>query len=326
MCGEKFFLLERNGDIYSCVRGQGNPDFYYGNIFENSVDEIIATGAGKIYMAHNSLGFNEDCAECGYLHLCKTGCPYVKKQYGSNKSYTCLLQKEIYKKNAEESETEVYPYQYLMKVHPLEANKYCDEKIEENSLPDLISKDASLRKIYDPEAFILLCDGVEYYLESQILKRSRDIIFIEDNSEIKLYIRKDVMDALSDYPVNNSLYMMLLSGDAVVYGDEQRLKQAHIMTHQIFKSVVVEGKSDKEGYFAVDIMPIIAPYFKYLPQDKPNNLFFTTYALRDYHYIKQKNNGYYHIAAMNLPFQNIEFFYIKIEEETVNEFGKSQEL
>lgn len=26
-CGEKFFLLERNGDIYSCVRGQKNEDF-----------------------------------------------------------------------------------------------------------------------------------------------------------------------------------------------------------------------------------------------------------------------------------------------------------
>ena len=27
-CGEKFFLLEKNGDIYSCVRGQKNKDFY----------------------------------------------------------------------------------------------------------------------------------------------------------------------------------------------------------------------------------------------------------------------------------------------------------
>ncbi|HAB66832.1 MAG TPA: radical SAM/SPASM domain-containing protein, partial [Firmicutes bacterium] len=33
-CGEKFFLLERNGDIYSCVRGQKNSDYYYGNIYK----------------------------------------------------------------------------------------------------------------------------------------------------------------------------------------------------------------------------------------------------------------------------------------------------
>ena len=41
-----------------------------------------------------------------------------------------------------------------------------------------------------------------------------------------------------------------------------------------------------------------------------NNIFFTTNALRDYHYTKQKNNAYYHIDAINLPFQNIEFYYI----------------
>ena len=40
------------------------------------------------------------------------------------------------------------------------------------------------------------------------------------------------------------------------------------------------------------------------------NIFFTTNALRDYHYTKQKNNAYYHIDAINLPFQNIEFYYI----------------
>ena len=44
-----------------------------------------------------------------------------------------------------------------------------------------------------------------------------------------------------------------------------------------------------------------------------NNLFFTTSYLRDYHYLKQKNNAYYHIQAINLPFQNIEFYYIKEE-------------
>ena len=44
-----------------------------------------------------------------------------------------------------------------------------------------------------------------------------------------------------------------------------------------------------------------------------NNLFFTTSSLRDYHYLKQKNNAYYHIQAINLPFQNIEFYYIKEE-------------
>ena len=29
---------------------------------------------------------------------------------------------------------------------------------------------------------------------------------------------------------------------------------------------------------------------------------------------KQKNNAYYHIKAINLPFQNIEFYYLDMEE------------
>ena len=44
-----------------------------------------------------------------------------------------------------------------------------------------------------------------------------------------------------------------------------------------------------------------------------NNLFFTTSYLRDYHYLKQKENAYYHIQAINLTFQNIEFYYIDKE-------------
>ena len=48
-----------------------------------------------------------------------------------------------------------------------------------------------------------------------------------------------------------------------------------------------------------------------ISKENPNNLFFTTSSLRDYHYTKQKNNAYYHIQAINLPFQNIEFYYIE---------------
>ena len=48
--------------------------------------------------------------------------------------------------------------------------------------------------------------------------------------------------------------------------------------------------------------------------DNPNNIFFTTSSLRDYHYTKQKNNAYYHIQAINLPFQNIELFYVDCKE------------
>ena len=46
-CGEKFFLLLRNGDIYSCVRGIKNPNFYYGNIYKDSVSNILKNSFEK---------------------------------------------------------------------------------------------------------------------------------------------------------------------------------------------------------------------------------------------------------------------------------------
>ena len=84
-------------------------------------------------------------------------------------------------------------------------------------------------------------------------------------------------------------------------------------THQIYKGVLDNTKSDKTGYYKYDITNFIKEYKDNYSFDNPNNLFFTTNSLRDYHYLKQKNNAYYHIQAINLPFQNIEFYYLDKE-------------
>ena len=325
LCGEKFFLLERNGDIYSCVRGQKNPDFYYGNIYRDTVEQILRNGSLQSFRAHGRVGFDAECAACEHLHLCKTGCPYVKNRNGSAKSYTCLLQKQIYAKRQEPAGPENYAYTYLQQVHPELADRYYQESFTENSLPDLIRRDPKLQKVYDPEAFLLRCDGTDLPAHSQLLKPSRVILHLAEETSLQLFIRKDVMDALADYPVNNSLYMMLLSGNMVVYGDEQRQKQEHIATWQIFKNTVVGLPSDKEGYYCVDLMPLLRPWLKMLPKDVCNNLFFTTAALRDYHYYKQKNNGFYHIAALNLPFQNVEFYAVDLE-DLINEIDQAENI
>lgn len=313
-CGEKFFLLEKNGDIYSCVRGQKNKDFYYGNIYKNTPEEILETAFNKILEAHNKLPFNDECSKCKYLYLCKTGCPFVKNTYKTNKSYTCKLQQELYKDWNYEKDifNEESVYHYISKMHEDRIRDYYPRTSinEHKELIDLIEEDPKLKYIYDPNCFILKVDNEEYKLESQIIKRSREIVYFHDKTNIELYIKDNLLDELSDYPNNNSLYMMLLSGDTICYGDEKRTKQAHIMTHQIYKGVLEKNESDKEGYFKVNITNIIKEYYKYLSIDNPNNLFFTTSALRDYHYTKQKNNAYYHIDAINLPFQNIEFYLI----------------
>lgn len=318
-CGSKFFLLEKNGDIYSCVRGQKNPQFYYGNIYSDDVNQILKNANEKIFKVHNKLGFNEECADCGYLYLCKTGCPFVKNTYESNKSYTCKLQQKLYEDrnyNKDFNNREMV-FDYISKNHPELMNKYELPKIPNDvpSLESIIASDSNLKYIYDKEAFILKVDDVEYVLESQILKRRRDFICITPENRVSIYLKKNIFDEVCDYPENNALYIQILSGDTIVYGDENRNKQRHIANQMIYKGVICENESNKENYYMIDISNFINEYGKYLSKENANNILFTTTALRDYHYSKQKNNGYYHIQAMNLPFQNIEFYYLKFEEE-----------
>lgn len=317
-CGEKFFLLEKNGDIYSCVRGQKNPDYYYGNIYMNSVEEILNSAYQKIFNNHNKLPLNDECSRCSYLYLCKTGCPFVKNTYNSNKSYTCKLQLKMYKDRnyLENTQKEEFLYKYVSKMRLEDSSLYIPKKDKELDYPNLeqiIASDNKLKYIYDSNSFILKVDGNEYQLESQIIKKTRDIVYFTCNSKIEIYMKKPLIGEQSDYPDNNSLYIMLLSGNLVTYGDEDRTKQRHIATIQIYKGVLDSIYSNKEGYYKYDISNFIKEYKSQYSTDSPNNIFFTTASLRDYHYLKQKNNAYYHIQAINLPFQNIEFYYIDKE-------------
>ena len=316
-CGKKFFLLEKNGDIYSCVRGQKNKDYYYGNIYKNTIEEILTNAELKIFNNHNKLPFNDECTKCGYLYLCKTGCPFVKNNYNTNKSYTCLLQQRMYKdrnysKDIYNDET---VYKYLSNMRNIDLTKYIPNKVSNNNqdLLNIINNDKNLKYIYDSDSFILSVDGIEFKLESQIIKKTRDIIYITKTSKIEIYMKKNLINEVCDYPENNSLYIMLLSGDLITYGDENRTKQRHIATHQIYKGVLDNNISSKKGYYKYDISSLIKEYSKEYSLSDPNNIFFTTSSLRDYHYLKQKNNAYYHINAINLPFQNIEFYYIDKE-------------
>ena len=182
------------------------------------------------------------------------------------------------------------------------------------TLLEQIDADQNLKYIYDDNSFILKVDGEEYPLSSQITKNFRDIIYLSPISKVEIYLKKNLLSEQCDYPENNSLYIMLLSGSLVTYGDEQRTKQRHIATHQIYKGVLDNNSSSDDDYYKYDITNLIREYRNEYSKEEPNNLFFTTSALRDYHYLKQKNNAYYHIQAINLPFQNIEFYYIDKEE------------
>lgn len=316
-CGEKFFLLEKNGDIYSCVRGQKNKDYYYGNIYNDSVEKILKTATSKIFLNHNKLPFNEDCKSCGYLYLCKSGCPFVKNNYNTNKSYTCKLQQKMYKDRGynRDNYNDEFVYAYVNKMRVCDIKDYIPKRKnnEYPSLEEIIEKDIKLKYIYDNDVFILKVDEVEYNLASQIIKNTREFIYLTPKSKITIYMKKHLIKEECDYPENNSLYIMILSGNMVTYGDENRIKQRHLATHQIYKGVLDSKDSSKQSYYEYDITDLIMQYNDNFSIENPNNIFFTTSSLRDYHYLKQKENAYYHIQAINLPFQNIEFYYIDKE-------------
>jgi uncharacterized protein len=181
------------------------------------------------------------------------------------------------------------------------------------TLEEIIESDKKLKYIYDDNSFILSVDDNEYKLSSQITKNARDIIYIVPTNKVYIHMKKNMISEESDYPENNAMFIILLSGNLVTYGDEGRTKQRHVASYQIYKGVLDSKKEIKKGYYSYDITNMFKEYKEQFSEENPNNIFFTTSALRDYHYLKQKNNAYYHIQAINLPFQNIEFYYIDKE-------------
>ncbi len=265
-CGTKFFLLERSGDMYSCVRGQKDPDFYYGNILREDVQDIMDRAFDKIETVKEETEEDPECASCGCKYLCRGGCPFVRHIYHSGKSYTCLLQKEL------------YPFWGM-------------EPEERPDLERLIASDPRLAPVYAEDAFTLRVNGTEYPLQSQILKNERLFLYFTPEDKIEIKMKKDMIRADSSWLENNALFIQLLSGDTVTYGDEGRKKQRHMMTHLIYKGVLdqhIEG-----DFYVVDISALLVMYAPYLSRENANNIFFTTSDLRAYHYVKQKENGYY---------------------------------
>lgn len=327
-CGEKFFLLQSNGEMYSCVRGQGIEPFHYGNIFNDSVDTILSNGQHKILSTHQTEGFHSDCIECEYLHLCNTGCPFVKYQKHKGKSYTCALQKEIYKDNPlsyppiENDDKKILNLDsYKLQVHPNLAikNKNSDmhDKIvlpndlhdSKNSLHNLIDNDSSLKELYSSEKIIFEQNSKTTALESQILKHSRSLYSIFEDESIFIHIHKSLFSINCNDIVRNTLYLQMLRDTPIIYGDEKRTKQEHLFTYQVYFNALEQSNKFGKDFLQFNLAPLLKIHNKMYKKDILNNLFITTSYLRDYHYNKQKNNAFYHVQAINLPFQNIEFYW-----------------
>ncbi|MCW5207504.1 SPASM domain-containing protein, partial [Desulfobulbus sp. US2] len=323
-CGSKFFLLQVDGKVYSCPRGQSSEEYYYGNIFEESIETIINNGWATIERNENRLEIDDACAECAYMPYCNVGCTFVRQEAGLKRSYTCLLQKEMYRDNPDRypplapEQIPLYAKQFFLQNNLQRMEEVYLEKerfitpelaLESNRLREIIARDKNLQALYSDEIFFLRVNGVEYRLRSAILKNAGEIEVFDADSKILLGVREDIFDLACNDPTNNSLHLMLLRDTTVVYGDEQRTKQEHIFDYSLYRNAVVASSRKEDSYLLLDISSVLAEHAPFYLDGVKNNVFFTTKALREYHYAKHRKNAFYHIQAINLPFQNIEFFW-----------------
>ncbi|MDP1610516.1 MAG: radical SAM protein [Sulfuritalea sp.] len=330
-CGERFYLLQGDGEVYSCVRGQGIEEFRYGNVFHDSVDQILQHGARKISAIHQSQGFDADCRSCGHLAICNTGCPVVKFQHRSSRSYTCELQRDIYRDHplshpASDAEGQRrHADAYAQQQHPglafasdaatasaRDAGLRLPGELHEdrNALPALIAADPLLAELYSDTAFVLDLGDASISLVSQLLKPRSTWYTLAPDDRLVLHVRRSLFAANCTEPIRNTLYLQVLRDTPVVYGDEQRGKQEHLFTYQIYHHCLTPSDRLGPDWLMADLAGIVGLHRDLYRRGVLNNLFVSTLFLRDYHYQKQKNNAFYHVQAVNLPFQNVEFFYL----------------
>lgn len=344
-CGERFYLLQSDGEVYSCVRGQGIAEFRYGNVYQDEILTILDTGAAKIRAQHQASGFAPSCQTCAQLARCHTGCPVVKYQErqaakpsteGAYRSYTCALQQQLYADNPVSYPPDTAEYQaqyahwYAGQIHPtvlvaaahnpqstlpkltppaaivLPNDLYADK----NTLEALIAADLVLQSLYSDKAYVLDLDGELIHLVSQLRQQEQRYYTLSPGDAVWLHIRRDIFSVACDEVVRNTLYIQLLRDTPIVYGDEQRTKQEHIFSYQAFYQTLAPSTRLGDDYVMLDLGSLLALHQEHFQRGVKNNVLVTTQYLRDYHHQKQKNNAFYHIQAINLPFQNFEFFYV----------------
>jgi len=325
-CGDKFFLLQSNGDVFSCPRGQSSKNYLYGNIFKQKIPEIINNGWQTIETIENRLDADDNCFSCEYLPYCNQGCVFVREQVGLKKSYTCQLQKQLYKDQP--SNYPAFSSEYIQdyaKKYRLRNNLKSFMKddlkvskrqvitpelfLDKNSLASLIENDDSLKHVYSDQLITLHIDGVSYPLASAILSNKNEMAVISKSSTVILSVPEWLFSIEAKDDINNHVTIMLLRNTMVVYGDEGREKQEHLADYSVYKNSFENLAQKRNNQLQFDLAPFLIQHCALFAPGVRNNLYITTKTLREYHYQKQRKNAFYHLQAINLPFPFLEFYW-----------------
>ncbi|HED0453923.1 TPA: radical SAM protein [Campylobacter coli] len=315
-CGDNL-LIQKNGDVYVCHRSQALNELRAGNIFNENYESLKIRNITNIRILENSLKLHKDCLECDYFHLCKASCTIERNDTKLGKSYTCALQKAIYKNNAEffkadKTLAEISLDEFLRQNQTnnyksfLIPNLSLEFRESKNSLENIINDDEILQKLYLKDNFLISVND-----ELALLDFEKDALYksfkISSKDNIKLLIKKEVFDYSTKETLSNFIYMSLLGGEAKVYGDEKREKILHIETKHLYLEKLLNESLELEGYLIYDISSFLKENSRLYSLNHKNFIFFTTKALREYHYEKQAKNAFYHAQTINLPFLRFEF-------------------
>lgn len=315
-CGDNL-LIQKNGDVYVCHRSQALNELRAGNIFNENYESLKIRNITNIRILENSLKLHKDCLECDYFHLCKASCTIERNDTKLGKSYTCALQKAIYKNNAEffkadKTLAEISLDEFLRQNQTnnyksfLIPNLSLEFRERKNSLENIINDDEILQKLYLKDNFLISVND-----ELALLDFEKDALYksfkISSKDNIKLLIKKEVFDYSTKETLSNFIYMSLLGGEAKVYGDEKREKTLHIETKHLYLEKLLNESLELEGYLIYDISSFLKENSRLYSLNHKNFIFFTTKALREYHYEKQAKNAFYHAQTINLPFLRFEF-------------------
>ena len=318
-CGRNNYLVQKNGDVYPCHRGQAVPELKFGNILQDSFENITKTGTSAIAnYDNNNLPLHNDCLECNWFHYCNMGCPISRRDINYNKSYTCTVQRKLYKAQPERFpedpiaaaiardsyiKTMMPNYYYSTDVPKLMKNntEFYDSK---NSLESIILRDNVLMELYNPSNIKLGINGEYIDLFSSLLNDKTMSVTMYNSDDLKLFLSNEyvAINSIED----NYILLMILSKDTVVYGDEQRTKMQHLEHIEIELEDCI--KVD-EGYL-VDLHKVLESIKDKIPrEDMWYEMFVTTKDARKYHYDKHSKNAFYHIETINLPFHSFFFSY-----------------
>lgn len=319
-CGVNNFLVQKDGDVYPCHRGQAEPALKFGNLHDLAMPELVERGRATIaaYEAANP-ALSDDCISCEYFYLCYAGCPIERNNTRGDRAYTCGIQKELYAAQPErfpakpelsrrmvdsfirQNQPHVYDDQSIPRVI-----RYSSELFEEkNAINAIIARDPKLGVLFRKGAVTLRVNDAERELFSSHLYGRMTQAALSPEDRVEVIIAPDLWQLNAPDGVLNAVKIQLLRDRFVTYGDEQRTKMEHVAA---FDAYAAELETTDRG-LVLDLTRFLAQQEPSFLPDFGNLLSITTVRAREYHYAKHAQNAFYHLETVNLPFHEFRFSY-----------------